>query len=308
MNEETQKEFKCKITQASGERLDRYLVKALSGKVSRAHIQKLIKQGNVLLNKNPAKSNSSLKPGDEINVRFQSFASPEVAPWDISLDIVFEDESLLVVNKPAGMIVHPAGTEHSNTLVNALLFHTRLLSSIGGMEKPGIVHRLDKDTSGLIVIAKTDYAHTKLSKQFKEREVFREYIAFVKGIVNQDEGIIEAPLARSRINRKKICVNFSSSRQALTNYEVIERFKELTVLRIVPKTGRTHQIRVHLAYIGHPILGDIRYGGSALIKRQALHAKTIGFKHPLSGGYVEFTSHLPQDMELFLENIRLKKK
>lgn len=303
---ETQKEFKLKVTESAGQRLDIYLAKTLSGKISRAHIQKLIKQGNVLLNKNPTKPHSRLKSGDEINVQLQSFSDIEIAPRDISLDIIFEDESLMVVNKPAGMVVHPGGRERSNTLVNALLFHTRFLSTIGGMEKPGIVHRLDKDTSGLMVIAKTDYAHTELSKQFKEREVFREYITFVKGIVNQDQGIIETPLARSRINRKKICVDFSSRRQALTNYEVIERFKEMTILRILPKTGRTHQIRVHLAYIGHPILGDIRYGGSSLIKRQALHAKTIGFKHPVSGRYMEFTSRLPQDMEAFLENLGFK--
>lgn len=304
---EKQREFKFKITEATGERLDTYIVKTLSGKVSRARIQRLIKQGNVLLNGKPAKPHSVLRPGDEVNVLFENFTDNKIVPWDISLDIVFEDESLLVVNKPAGMVVHPAGRERNNTLVNALLFHTRLLSGIGGAEKPGIVHRLDKDTSGLIVAAKTDYAHTELSRQFKARSVFREYIAFVKGIVHQDEGVIEAPLARSRINRKKICVNFSSDREALTNYEVIERFKDLTVLRILPKTGRTHQIRVHLAYIGHPILGDIRYGGSSLIKRQALHAKTIGFKHPSSGRYMEWTSQLPQDMELFLENIDLKR-
>ncbi len=298
-------EHDFKVTCDEGARLDIFLVKTLPGNISRTKIQRLIRDKDVLLNGIPAKPNTVLKVNDAVSVRLRGIAECPLEAQNISLDIAYEDDAIIVVNKPAGMLVHPAGTQRLDTLVNALVFHARSLSEFSGTEKPGIVHRLDKDTSGLMVIAKTDYAHAKLAAQFKERSIYKEYIAFVKGIVNNDEGFIETPISRSRTNRKKMCVNFSSSRKAFTGYRVIERLRNATVLKILPKTGRTHQIRVHLSYIGHPILGDIRYGGSIALNRQALHAKTIGFEHPVSGKYMEFTSKIPEDMASFLKTLKI---
>lgn len=300
-------EYELKVTSDEDARLDIFLVKTLPGDISRTKVQRIIRDGDVLLNGMPAKPNTVLKINDTVSVKLRSRTENPLEAQDIFLDIVYEDDVIIVVNKPAGMLVHPTGGQRLNTLVNALTFHAESLSGAFGTEKPGIVHRLDKDTSGLMVVAKTDYAHNKLAAQFKERSIHKEYIAFVKGIVNNDEGFIEAPISRSRANRKKMCVNFSSSRKAFTSYRVIERLQNITVLKILPKTGRTHQIRVHLSYIGHPIVGDIRYGGSSMMKRQALHAKTIGFKHPLSEKYMEFTSKIPEDMAFFLATLKICK-
>ncbi|MBM3253971.1 MAG: RluA family pseudouridine synthase [Candidatus Omnitrophica bacterium] len=304
IQEEEFKEYKFYVDSESAGRLDKYLAKTFFNDISRTQIQNLIKQGSILLNEKSTKPHAVLKINDQILVKLKKSSKSALEPQNIPLDIVFEDEAIVIINKPAGMIVHPTGKQRQSTLVNALLFHTRVLSSRAGIEKPGIVHRLDKDTSGLIVIAKTDYAHNRLAKQFKERSVYKEYIAFVRGVVSQEEGFIEAPISRSHTDRKKMCISFSTDKQALTKYKVIERLNNITMLMVFPKTGRTHQIRVHLAYIGHPILGDLRYGGSSLMKRQALHAKTIGFKHPLSEKYVEFTSKLPPDMECFLKTLK----
>jgi 23S rRNA pseudouridine1911/1915/1917 synthase len=218
-------------------------------------------------------------------------------PEDIPLEIAYEDDELLVVNKPAGMVVHPAPGNYTGTLVNALLYHCKNLSGIGGVSKPGIVHRIDKGTSGLLLVAKTDRAHKSLSKQFKDKTINRVYVSIVKGVIELDNGTVELPIGRSPKDRKKMTVKFEDSKDALTNYRVLERFADATLLELVLGTGRTHQIRVHMSHMGHPIIGDEKYGyKDEGIDRPALHAKTIGFAHPVTGEYMEFTSELPPDM------------
>jgi 23S rRNA pseudouridine1911/1915/1917 synthase len=222
-----------------------------------------------------------------------------LAPENLPLEILHEDEYLLIVNKPAGMASHPAAGINSGTLVNALLYHCKTLSC-AGQDRPGIVHRLDRDTSGLMVVAKDDGTHHRLAEQFKERQVRKRYIAFVKGLMELDEGKIELPIGRHPTQRQKQAVRFGESREAVTEYRVIKRFfgkDAATKVELTPKTGRMHQLRVHLSYIGHPILGDLLYGEkSALILRQALHASRLGFRHPVSGKDLEFNAEIPADM------------
>lgn len=280
-----------------GERLDKFLVKILSSKFSRSFIQKLVSGGNILLNGEAIKSHHKVNAGEKIEINVPEAKKSSIEAEDIQLDIVYEDEYLLVVNKPQDMVVHPAPGNYSGTLVNALLWHCKNLSVIGGVSKPGIVHRLDKGTSGLLVVAKTDEAHRDLAGQFKNKSIARIYIALVKGIVQLDNGIIELPIARSLYDRKKMAVNFTGSKNAVTHYKVLKRFKSFTLLELRLKTGRTHQIRVHLSYIGHPLLGDDKYGTKGILTRPALHAKTLGFIHPVTKKYMEFTSELPQDLK-----------
>ncbi|MDD5449588.1 MAG: RluA family pseudouridine synthase [Candidatus Omnitrophica bacterium] len=291
----------------SGKRLDVFLAEAVKDAGSRSHIKKLIDQGCVLVNNSAAKPHHKLKDGDEITVDFElGRNTPHLSPENIPLDILYEDKALLVVNKPAGMAAHPGAGINNGTLVNALLHHCENLSQIGEELRPGIVHRLDKDTSGLMVVAKDDETHRGLAAQFKERTVRKKYLAFVTGIMELDKGLIEMPIGRHPSERQRQTVRFSGSRDAVTEYRVIRRFpgfKEgrvsgCTMLELTPKTGRMHQLRVHLSYLGHPILGDATYGEkSALIPRQALHAATLGFTHPATNKYLEFNAQLPPDLK-----------
>lgn len=298
--------FTIAVTAAeAGQRLDKLLAGFLSEKYSRSYLQKLIASGEVLVNGGAAlKASYRVESGDTVAV-----VVPEAKPFHldgerIPLDIVYEDEDLLVVNKPAGMVVHPAIGHYHGTLVNALLGRSAKLSGIGGVQKPGIVHRLDKGTSGLLIVAKTDRAHQKLSKQFKNKTTRRVYVALVKGVVTFDNGVVELPIGRSRRDRKKMAVKSADEegKDAKTSYTVLKRFKDATLVELRLGTGRTHQIRVHMAHIGHPIIGDVDYGtASAAIDRPALHARTIGFTHPVTKKYMEFTSDMPKDMKRVIE-------
>lgn len=281
----------------AGQRLDRYLTEAVGDKFSRSFIKKLIDQDCVLLNGKAVKSHYKIKPNDEIDITIPEPVETNITPENIPLDIVYEDKELLIIDKPAGMVVHPGAGNFSGTLVNALLYHCKDLSGIGGVLRPGIVHRIDKDTSGLLVAAKTDHTHRELARQFKNHSIKRKYIAFVNGNVQLDQGTIDAPVGRHPRQRQKMAVRFSRSRKAITHYRVLKRFKDYTMLELVLGTGRTHQIRIHMSYLGHSLVGDATYGRKHGFSRQALHAALLGFSHPTLKKYVEFKSDLPPDMK-----------
>jgi len=269
---------------------------------SRSQIRNLIAQGKIRVNNNPVKPSYILKNGDVIGLALPENKELKIKAEVILLDIIYEDEHLVVVNKPADMIVHPAGKIRSGTLVNALLYHCRdSLSGIGGVIRPGIVHRLDKNTSGLMVAAKNDFAHLDLSRKIKEHQVTKKYLGLVQGNMKDDSGIIDAPIGRSLRNRKKMAVTVEGkSREAITHFKVLKRFSGYTLVEATLRTGRTHQIRVHLAFIGYPIVGDQLYGHKRQglnINRQALHSHVLGFVHPSSKKYMEFCAPLPQDMQ-----------
>ena len=273
---------------------------------SRSQIRNLITQGKIRVNTNPVKPSYILKNGDAIDLTIPENKELEVEAEAIPLDIIYEDEYLVVVNKPANMIVHPAGKIRSGTLVNALLYYCRdSLSGIGGVIRPGIVHRLDKNTSGLMVVAKNDFAHLDLSKQIKEHQVTKKYLTLVHGNMKNDSGIIDAPIGRSLKNRKKMAVTVEGkSREAITHFKVLKRFSGYTLVEATLRTGRTHQIRVHLAFIGHPIVADQLYGHKRQglnISRQALHSHVLGFVHPSSKKYMEFSTPVPQDMQKIID-------
>ena len=284
--------------------------------LSRSRIQKLISDHNILVNGTPTKPSYKIKGKEKITIRIPPLEKLSLEPENIPLDILYEDSDLLVVNKKAGMVVHPALGNYSHTLVNALLFHCKDLSGINGVLRPGIVHRLDKNTSGLLVVAKNDFAHQGLAEQIKNRSLLREYAAIIWGHMPSDKGIIQAPIGRSDKDRKRMAVSRLRGRESLTEYQVQERFEFCDLLSIRLKTGRTHQIRVHLSHLNHPVLGDPDYGGRqkwirgihdrhrplaqkllTLIDRQALHAKKLGFTHPRTKEYKEFESSLPEDIE-----------
>lgn len=299
-------------------RLDVFLTEVQS-EISRSYVQKLIESGQATVNGVPARSSYKLKAGDRVEMAIPEPSPLEVTPEDIPLDIVYEDASIVVVDKPAGMVVHPAPGHSGGTLVNALLYHCSKLprpdtpagarpraAGICGVERPGIVHRLDKDTSGLIAVAKTDAAQQSLSRQFKDRDIKKVYLALTLGVVKNPSGTIDAPIARHKVQRKKMATAREGGRPAETRYEALRRFEWFSYLRLYPKTGRTHQIRVHLASIGHPILGDALYGGNAgpkrpRMSRQALHAHKLELIHPQTGEWMSFESPLPADMTEFME-------
>jgi len=289
-------------------RLDLYLSKRLP--VSRSRIQRAIDEELILVNGTPTKSGFKVKQGDQIELLVMRPSPVELIPEPITLDIVYEDEALLVVNKPVGMVVHPATGHFSGTLANALLHHCQDLTIRGGRERPGLVHRLDKDTSGIMVIAKTDAAHESLSAQFKCHSIKRHYLALVAGVMKQSEGKIILPIGRDQSDRKKISSRTEHPRDAETHYTVIKRFKIATLLDVTPQTGRTHQIRVHLAHLRFPIVGDKVYGGRTAqvselgAPRQMLHAASLGFIHPISKQEVLFSSPPPADMQSILERLR----
>jgi 23S rRNA pseudouridine1911/1915/1917 synthase len=305
------------------ERLDKFLTQYI-GNVSRARLQKLIDEGNVLVNGRPAKASHLILPYEKIEICIPKPQKIDILPENIPLNILYEDKHLLVLNKEAGTVVHPAFANYSGTLVNALLYHCGELSSIGGKQRPGIVHRLDKDTSGLMVVAKDDETHRDLSRQFSEKQTEREYRAVVWGHFKKRKGRIESYIARSPKDRTRMTVQ-KTGKLAVTNYEVLEEMLLFSYVKLNLKTGRTHQIRVHLSYQGHPVFGDMTYGGrnrqlGALsnkqrqfavellqqMKRQALHAKTLGFTHPIKNEFMRFDSELPEDMQLLLKRIRMK--
>lgn len=285
----------------ANQRLDVFLAEKLSHRHSRAQIQKRIKCGAVLVNGAAVTPHYSVKGGEVVHVENLD-AAPEVMPAEaISLNIVYEDEDCLVVNKVAGMVVHPAHGNPCHTLVNALLYHVQTLGNAKDKVRPGIVHRLDKDTSGLLVVAKNDYAHARLAKQFKEHTIERVYHAVVRGVVQHDEGVCEEPVGRAFLNRKKVVVRPSGGKEAKTFFRVVTRFPNASLVEIRPQTGRTHQIRVHFAHLGHPILGDSFYGiPFPPIQRQALHATSLGFEQPRTKKWVSLTSELPEDMRTLL--------
>ncbi len=285
------------VEEEEKERIDVYLNEELE-EFSRSYIQKLIKDGHVKVNGKPVKSNYRLFCGDVVTVSAPEIKEPEIEPEDIPLDILYEDQDVIVVNKPKGMVVHPAPGHYSGTLVNALLYHCKdELSGINGVLRPGIVHRIDKDTTGSLLVCKNDAAHKNLAKQMAEHSIHREYEAIVHGNLKEDEGTIDAPIGRSQTDRKKMAVNVKNARDAITHYHVLERFGDYTYIRCELETGRTHQIRVHMASINHPVLGDPVYGPKNCpfpgLQGQTLHAKTIGFHHPRSGGYIEIEAPLP---------------
>lgn len=288
----------------AGKRLDKFLAETFAGDHSRSFAQKLIDTGKVVVNGLRVKCHYPVRAGELVEVTMPEPASVAIRPEAIPLDIVYEDDDLIVVNKKADMVVHPAPGNWTGTLVNALVSHCGDLSGVGGERKPGIVHRIDKGTTGLLVVAKNDRAHRLLSKQFKAKTATRAYVAVVRGIVQFDNGVIEAPIGRSHDDRRKMAVDPELDKAAVTRYAVLERFKDSTLLELMLGTGRTHQIRVHMAHIGHPVVGDPTYGIKAAIGRPALHAKTLGFTHPTTGKYVEFTSRLPKDMEKLIKELR----
>jgi len=294
-----EKQFKVRVSaEYNGKRLDKFLAAHFEKDFSRAFLQKLLKCGKVLLNGQVPKHHNTVKTDDEIEITVPHPEESAILAQKIPLDIIYEDKHLLVVNKPQGMVTHPAPGNYTGTLVNALLAHCNDLSGIGGVLKPGIVHRLDKGTSGLLLVAKTDDAHRSLAKQFKNKTTKRVYMALVEGNVELDNGIVELPIGRSIRDRKKMAVKFDDekSKMAITHYKVIKRFGDFTLLECRLGTGRTHQIRVHLSYIGHPILGDEKYGTKGKFKIGMLHATTICFTQPATKKFMEFSVKPPKEM------------
>lgn len=290
-----------------GERLDKYLSEQIDG-LSRSAASRLIFEGKVTVNESAVKKNYKTADGDMITVLTDDPQPVDVLPEDIPLDIVYEDADLLVVNKPKDMVVHPAPGHFSGTLVNALMYHCRDgLSGINGELRPGIVHRIDKNTSGLLVVAKSDKAHAGLSEQIKDHSFTREYLAVAYGNIKEDERTVDAPIGRHKTDRKRMCVTELNSRPAVTHIKVLERYNGFTYILCRLETGRTHQIRVHLAYIGHPIAGDDVYGPSKVItelRGQCLHAYKLGFVHPVTGEYMEFTADPPESFVRFRDKLR----
>lgn len=289
----------------NGQRLDKWISEKDVG-LTRSAVQNLILSGNVFVNQKSAAKNYKLRKGDSVKVIMPEPVSLDITAENIPLDIVFEDSSLLVVNKPKGMVVHPAPGNYNGTLVNALMYHCgNSLSGINGVIRPGIVHRIDKNTSGLLIVAKNDTAHQGLAEQIKAHSFMREYEAVAMGRFKDTDGIIDAPIGRHHVDRKKMCVTDKNSKNAVTHYHIIEQYDKCAYLRLRLETGRTHQIRVHLSYKGHPILGDDVYGKPYKgIEGQCLHARKIGFIHPESKEYMEFDSQLPDYFKEILRKVR----
>ena len=285
-------------------RIDKFLADNLED-LSRSMIQNLIKAGNILVNDKVIKANYHIKPMDHIVANIPEATEIDVTPEDIPLDIIYEDDDILIVNKPKGMVVHPSNGHESGTLVNAILYHCKdQLSGINGEIRPGIVHRIDMDTTGSLIICKNDNAHRFIAEQIAVHSINRIYEGIVHGIVKEDEGTIHTLIGRSPTDRKKMAVLNSDGREAITHFKVLKRFKDYTYCEFKLETGRTHQIRVHLAYIGHPVLGDDVYGKPYKgLEGQCLHARKIGFIHPSTGEYMEFSSELPEYFQAVLRKL-----
>lgn len=290
---------------AAGERIDKWIC-AQCDDITRSAVQKMISENMVIVNGKPVSKNYKISSNDEVVLNIPEPKELSAEPENIPVDIVYEDDDLLVVNKPKGMVVHPAAGNYNGTLVNALMYHCKgRLSSINGVIRPGIVHRIDKNTSGLLIVAKNDIAHAGLAAQIKEHSFTREYEAVVCGKFKENEGTVNAPIGRHKTDRKKMCVTDLNSREAVTHYSVISEYERYTHLRLRLETGRTHQIRVHMKYIGHPVLGDDVYGTEYKgIQGQCLHAKKIGFIHPVTNEYLEFDSELPEYFDNILNKLK----
>lgn len=290
----------------SGIRLDKYLTEKLPD-LSRSYIQKLITDGNVVVNQKQVKTNYKVSPDDCVEVQIPEPENLDILPEEIPLDILYEDDDILVVNKPKGLVVHPAPGHYTGTLVNAILYHCKEnLSGINGILRPGIVHRIDMNTTGSLLICKNDRAHRLLAEQLKEHSITRKYHAIVYGNLKEDNGTINAPIGRHPVERKKMSTKAANGRRAVTHYTVLKRFGNFTYIECQLETGRTHQIRVHLASIGHPILGDDIYGPAKCpykLEGQTLHAKVLGIVHPTTGKYMEFDAPLPEYFQSLLENL-----
>jgi len=287
------------------ERIDKFIT-SQNEEWSRSQVQGWLKENLVTVNNEQVKSNYKVKTGDEISITIPEAKEYEVIPENIPLDVYYEDSDVIVVNKPRGMVVHPAVGHETGTLVNALMYHCKDLSGINGILRPGIVHRIDKDTSGLLMVAKNDLAHEKLAEQLKAKTTVRKYIAIVHGVIQHEEGTIDAPIGRDKSDRQSMTVTDENSREAVTHFKVIERFDNFTLLECQLETGRTHQIRVHMKYIGHPLAGDPKYGPRKTLDLdgQALHAAILGFQHPRTNEYMEFEAPIPAIMEETLEDLR----
>lgn len=282
-----------------GLRIDSFL--ANSSDLSRSQIQKLIEEGRVLVNNETTVSRYKVSPGDFITAEYLEQTPTDIKPKDIALDIVYEDEDLIVINKPKGLVVHPAAGNYDNTLVNALLYHCKELSDINGYYRPGIVHRIDKDTSGLLVCAKNNAAHAALSAQLQDKTCFRKYYAIVNGIIDNNEGIINAPIGRSSKDRQKMEVTDKNSKEAITEFKVLQRLSSACLVECELKTGRTHQIRVHMAFIKHPVLNDPKYSKKTIDETgQYLHAYYLSFIHPKTNERMEFVTDMPEYMKNYI--------
>ena len=287
------------LVETGGERLDVYLA-GRHPDLSRSRIRKLIDDGNVLVDGRAGKASTRLAAGQTVSMEVPPPAPAELQPWDSPLSIVFEDEALIVIDKPAGMTVHPAPGNEDHTLANAVIAYAPDIEGIGGERRPGIVHRLDKDTSGLIVVAKNERVHAHLAEQFRSREVGKVYLALVTGHPSPPEADIDAPIGRHPHDRQRMAV-VSTGRPSITRYKVVSRYKRASLVEARPRTGRTHQIRVHLASVGHPVVGDSTYGRAIEgLSRQFLHAHQLAFTHPESGETVRYTSELPEDLRTYL--------
>lgn len=281
----------------NGLRIDKYLSDHME-EMSRSYLQKLLKSQDVMVNEKTVKANYKVASGDIISVSVPEPEAVDIKPEDIPLDILYEDQDLIVVNKPKGMVVHPSAGHYSHTLVNALMFHCRdELSGINGVMRPGIVHRIDRNTTGSLLVCKNDFTHNHIAEQLKEHSIKRKYRAIVHGVLKEDNGVVDAPIGRHNTDRKKMAVNYKNGKTAVTHYHVLERFSNFTYIECQLETGRTHQIRVHMKSIGHPILGDDVYGPAKCpyrLEGQTLHAMILGFIHPRQNSYMEFSAPLPE--------------
>lgn len=293
--------------EAQGVRIDKFLSEACDG-LSRSYLQKLLKSELVEVDKRTVKNSYKLSAGERIEFEVPEAAEPEIKAEDIPLDIIYEDSDIILVNKPKGMVVHPAAGHYSQTLVNGLMYHCRDgLSGINGVLRPGIVHRIDMDTTGVLIVCKNDFAHNAIAEQLKVHSITRKYFAIVHGVIQEDEGTVDAPIGRHPVDRKKMSINRKNGKEAVTHYRVLERFRQFTYVECQLETGRTHQIRVHMASIGHPLLGDSVYGPSKIpfkLQGQTLHAGVLGIVHPRTGNYMEFSAPLPEYFSELLDKLR----
>lgn len=288
-------------------RIDRYLSEQCSD-MSRSYLQKLVKEGGVCVGGTAVKSNYKVSAGELVTLEVPEAVEPEIVPEEMDLDIIYEDTDIILINKPKGMVVHPAAGHYSGTLVNGLMHHCRAdLSGINGVMRPGIVHRIDMDTTGVLIVCKNDMAHNAIAEQLKEHSITRRYYAVVHGNIKTEEGTVNAPIGRHPVDRKKMSINDKNGREAVTHYRVLERFGQFTYVECRLETGRTHQIRVHMASIGHPLLGDAVYGPAKCpykLQGQTLHAGILGIIHPRTGEYMEFSAPLPPYFEALLTKLR----
>ena len=302
------KQFFTVTGEGEASRLDAFLSAQLDG-LSRSHIQKILKGGGVLVNGRPEKSSYRVAPGDQVELEVPEPEEPEILAEEMDLDILYEDRDIILINKPKGMVVHPAAGHYSGTLVNGLMAHCREdLSGINGVLRPGIVHRIDMDTTGVLIACKNDFAHTSIAQQLKVHSITRKYYAIVHGVIREEEGTVNAPIGRHPTDRKKMSINTKNGREAVTHYRVLQRFEKFTYVECQLETGRTHQIRVHMASIHHPLLGDTVYGPAKCpvsgLQGQTLHAGVLGFIHPRAGEYMEFSAPLPEYFQELLKKLK----